>query len=199
DKPALARLLGRWMRAAVDPLNWGVYESSSVLGLSVEPSIHGEKTYVAFLLEGGVGLPDRDLYLGADPNAVAIRAAYLEYLGTLLSFVGVDHADRRAAKVLSLETEIARSHATHATSANDRNADSVWTRADFARRAPGIDWSAFFAAAGLEKQDSLVAWQPTAIAGVAALIASQPLDAWKDYLRVRLVDAYADVLPRVVA
>ena len=101
--------------------------------------------------------------------------------------------------MLALETAIARSHATRAQSANDHNADSLWTRADFARRAPGMDWTAFFDAAGLGTQESLVAWQPSAITGVAALIASQPLDAWKDYLRVRVVDAYADVLPREVA
>src|SRR5689334_11140628 len=40
DKDALVRLLARSMRADVDPLNWGVYRSSSLLGLSVEPSIH---------------------------------------------------------------------------------------------------------------------------------------------------------------
>ena len=198
DKRALTRLLGRWTHADVDPLNWGVYESTSLLGVSVEPSIHGEKTYVAFLLQGGLGLPDRDQYLGAEPRAAALRVAYRTYIGKLLSFAGVDHGDRRAEAVLALETAIARSHATHAQSANDHNADSVWTRADFARRAPGMDWTVFFDAAGLGSQESIVAWQPSAITGVAALIASQPLDTWKDYLRVRLVDTYADVLPREV-
>jgi predicted metalloendopeptidase len=100
---------------------------------------------------------------------------------------------------MALETAIARSHATPEASANDHNADSVWTRADFARRAPGIDWSAFFAAAGLSAQETFVAWQPGAVIGAAALVASQPLEAWKDYLRVRVLDRYADVLPRAFA
>ncbi len=52
DKAALTRALGRGMRADVDPLNWGVYKSSHLLGLSVEPSIHGEKNNVAFLRAG---------------------------------------------------------------------------------------------------------------------------------------------------
>jgi putative endopeptidase len=199
DKGALTRALGRRMRADVDPLNWGVYESSSLLGLSVEPSIHGEKTYVAFLLQGGLGLRDRARYLGTETRMQALRTKYREYISGLLAFGGFDRADQRAEAVLSLETAIAQSHATPELSANDHNADSLWTRADFARRAPGIDWSAFFAAAGLGKQESFVAWQPTAISGVAALIASQPLETWKDYLRFHLVDAYADVLPRDVA
>ena len=199
NKDALVRFLARSIRADVDPLNWGVYQSSSLLGLSVEPSIHGEKTYSAFLLQGGLGLPDREHYLSAEPRMQALRAKYQKYVGSLLAFGGSDRAEQRAASVLVLETAIARTHATRAQTANDHNADSVWTQADFSRRAPGIDWHVFFAAAGLHKQETIVAWQPGAIAGTAELIASQPLETWKDYLRFHAVNEYADVLPRVVA
>jgi putative endopeptidase len=199
DKTALVRLLGRRTRADVDPLNWGIYQSASLLGLSVEPSIHGEKKYVAFLLQGGLGLPDREQYVSTEPRFQTLRATYRTYISAMLSFGGFDRADQRAAQVLALETAIAQTHATPGLSANDRNADNVWSRADFAHRAPGIDWSTFFTAAGLGGQDSFVAWQPTAITGMAALIASQPLDVWKDYLRFHLVAEYADVLPRTVA
>lgn len=199
DKAALTRLLARSMRADVDPLNWSVYQSSSLLGLSVEPSIHGEKTYVPFLVQGGLGLGDRERYLNAEPRAQALRATYLEYISGLLTFGGAERADERAKAVLALETAIAQSHATQKVSANDHNADGVWTRADFATKAPGIDWTAFFAAAGLGKQKSFVAWQPTALTGAARLIASEPLETWKDYLRFHVVDEYANVLPHAVA
>ena len=51
--------------------------------------------------------------------------------------------------MLALETAIAGTHATSQASAVDRNADNQWSRADFAREAPGLDWGAFFDAAGL--------------------------------------------------
>jgi putative endopeptidase len=196
DKSALTRLLGRGLRADVDPLNWGVYRSSHLLGLSVEPSIHGEKTYVAFLLQGGLGLPDREYYVSTEPRMQALRTSYQQYIGRLLALAGFDRADQRAEAVMALETALAQAQATREASANDHNADNLWTRADFARQAPGMDWSAFFAAAGLAKQDTFVAWQPTAVTGVAALVGSQPLERWKDYLRARVIDAFADVLPR---
>ena len=195
DKTALTRLLGRGMRADVDPLNWGIYKSSSILGLSVEPSIHGEKIYVAFLVQGGLGLPDREDYLTPAPSKPALRPNYRVYIGRLLSLAGFDNADRRADAVIELETEIARTHATREASANDHNADTVWSQADFARNAPGMDWSAFFAAAGLAKLHAFVPWQPTAVKGVAALVASQSIETWKDYLRVRALDEFADALP----
>ena len=196
DKTALTRLLGGEMRADVDPLNYGVYNSSNVLGLSVERSTHGEKNYVAFLLQGGLGLQDREMYLSADPGMQTLRTSFHEYIGRMLSLAGFDRADQRADAVMALETALARSHATADASSNDHNADNLWTRADFARKAPELDWSAFFAAAGLARVESFVVWQPSAVKGVAALVASQPLETWKNYLRFRILDQNADVLPR---
>ena len=199
DKTALTRLLAGEMRADVDPLNFGVYNSSNLLGLSVERSTHGEKNYVAFLLQGGLGLPDREEYLSDEPLMQTLRTRYQEYIGRVLSLAGFDRSDQRAEAVMALETAIARSHATADASANDHNADNLWTRADFAREAPGMDWSAFFEAAGLGKQESFVVWQPSAVKGVATLVASQPIETWKDCLRFHILDQNADVLPRAFA
>jgi predicted metalloendopeptidase len=62
-----------------------------------------------------------------------------------------------------------------------------------------MDWSAFFSAAGLAKQESFIVWQPAAVQGAAALVESTSLQTWRDYLRFHLVDRYADVLPRPFA
>ncbi len=199
DKLSLTRMLGSTMRADVDPLNIGIYTSSSVLGLSVEHSIHGEKTYSAFLVQGGLALGDRDRYLSTEPGAVELRTRYQQYIARLFTLAGFDHADQRAESVLALEWAIAVSHATTEASAVDRNADNQWTRADFAREAPGMDWDEFFKAAGLGAQQVVVAWQPSAVKGVAALVDTRPLDAWKDYLRFHVIDEHANVLPRVFA
>jgi predicted metalloendopeptidase len=199
DKASLTRLLGSELRADVDPLNWGVYDSAHLLGLSVENGNHGEKTYVAFLLQGGLGLPDRKQYLDPSPDMQALRTQYQKRIAHALELAGFDRASQRAEAVMALETAIAQSHASPEASAEDRNADNLWTRADFTRRAPGIDWPAFFAAAKLSKQETFVVWQPSAIEGAAKLIASQPLAAWQDYLRFRAIDLYAEVLPRTFA
>ena len=200
DKAELTRLLGRGMRADVDPMGFGIYKSAGVLGLSVEQSIHGEKTNIAFLVQGGLGLPDREDYLSADPAKQALRDRGIANTSRrCLTLAGFDRADERASAVLALETAIAQTHGTREASANDHNADNVWTRADFARRAPGMDWTVFFDAAGLARQEEFVAWQPAAVTGVAALVASQPLETWKDYLRFHALHDYADVLPRAFA
>jgi len=196
DKAALTRLLGSGMRADVDPMDWGVFASSHIVGLAMQPGRHGEKTYSAYLVQGGLGLPEREAYLNADSPLRAMRDRYTAAVAHVLSGLGESNAQVRAAAVMALETEIARSHATREASDDERNADTIWTRADFAREAPGMDWQVFFTAAGLAKQQTFVAWQPSALKGMAALVASQPLEVWKDYLRVRVIARYADVLPR---
>ena len=199
DKRELGRLLGRNVRADVDPMGFGIYDSAGVLGLWVGQSIHGEKTNSAFLLQGGLGLPDREDYLGADPGKVALRRRYRESIRKMLTLAGFDRADERGGAVLALETALAKSHATREASGNDHNADNIWTRSDFARQAPGIDWNAFFDEAGLGRQGVFVVWQPSAVTGLAAQVAAQPLEVWKDYLRLHAIHEFAEVLPRAFA
>ena len=199
DRTALTRFLGSELRADVDPLNLGIYDSTHLLGLSVEPGLHGEANNVALLLQGGLGLGDRDRYLSTAADDQSQRTRYERYIGRMLALAGFDQAEQRAAGVMALEIAIARTHATSAASADEANASNLWTRADFARQAPGMDWSAFFAAAKLSKQQSFVVWQPGAVTGAAALVASQPLAAWLDYLRFHVIHAHVDVLPHAFA
>lgn len=199
DKAELTRVLGRGMRADVDVMGFGIYNSTTVLGLSAEQSIHGEKNNVAFIVQGGLGLPDREDYLSADLKKEALRTRYHETIRKMFTLAGFDGADQRATAVMALETAIAQTHATREASSNDHNADQVWTRSDFALRAPGMDWTAFFDEAGLASETEFAVWQPTAVTGLAALVASQPLEDWKDYLRFHAVFDFADVLPRAFA
>jgi predicted metalloendopeptidase len=204
DKASLTRFLGSELRSDVDPMNLGVYDASHVLGLAVQAGNHGEKRYVAYLLQGGLGLPDREHYLGTDARMQALRLEYQAAIGRVLAWPGLhggrpaSNTARRAEAVLALETAIARSHATREASADEHSTDTLWTRADFAREAPGMDWNAFFAAAGLKEQQTFVAWQPGALKGLAGLVSAQPLQAWQDYLRIRLIARYAEVLPRAL-
>ena len=41
-------------------------------------------------------------------------------------------------------------------------------------------------------------WQPSAVTGISALVASQPLETWKDYLALHAVEHRAAVLPKTV-
>src|SRR5262249_55764991 len=60
-------------------------------------------------------------------------------------------------------------------------------------------WKQFFHAAGLDKQTEFIVWQPSAIIAESALIASAPLESWKDLLAYHLVEEYGNALPKTIS
>jgi putative endopeptidase len=190
DRRALAAWLGRSMRLD-DGSNTA---TDGLLGLLIHQGFHDGRHYAAHLVQGGLGLAEREDYLDAD-NA-GRRDLYRAHVAAVLTLAGFDHAEERAGRVLALETAIARTHASRADTDDVFKTDNAWRRADFAAKAPGMDWDVWFKAAGLERQDRFVVWQPSAAVGAAALVGSQPLEDWKDYLAFHLAEHYAAVLPK---
>ncbi len=80
-----------------------------------------------------------------------------------------------------------------------RKGNNHWRREDFDTRAPGMDWAAYFDAAGLGRQKVFVVWQPSAFTGISKLVASEPLETWKEYLTFRAAEHAAGVLPKAFA
>ena len=124
-----------------------------------------------------------------------VRTAYRAYIGQMLTLMGMDNAEARATRIFDLETRIARVHAT-AEAAQDPHAVQTWRRAEYATRAPGMDWDAFFEGAQLSGQDEIIAWHPQPIAGISALVGSEPIEVWRDYLAFHTASRFAAVLPQ---
>lgn len=199
DRKALARELGAAMRADVDPFNSTNFHTDRLLGLFVEQDLDAPDRYAPYLLQGGLGMPDREYYLSDKPEMAKIRGAYRDHLAKLLILTGVADANAEADRVLALETATARVHATRAQSEDVKAGDNHWPRARFARDAPGLDWDAYFNAAGLPDVAEFIVWQPDAVRGEAALIGGQPLSVWREYLTVREIDRSSGLLPRAFA
>ncbi|HEX4423780.1 MAG TPA: M13 family metallopeptidase [Terriglobales bacterium] len=199
DKKELAYALGDSLRADVDALNNTNFHTANLFGLWVAPGFNDSEHYTAYLLQGGLKLQDREYYLADDEHMREIRAKYQAHISAMFKLAGFNDSDARAARVLALEHAIAEKHISLAEDENIHKANNTWTPADFATKAPGLDWGEYFRGAGLTKQADFIVWQPTAFAGESALVASTSLDAWKDWLAFHLIDEYAGVLPKALA
>jgi putative endopeptidase len=199
DKKGLAAEFGRELRADVDALNSTNFETNHLFGLWVEQDLNDPKRYASYLLQGGLGMPDRDYYLSANPHMIADREAYKAHITKVLTLAGDKDAPAKAQRIFDLETKIAKAHAPRAESEDVLKANNPWARTAFAAKAPGLDWTAFFTAAGLEKRPQFIVWHPKATAGEAALVASEPLSVWKEYLTYQQIDANSNVLPKAFA
>jgi len=196
DETTLARALGATVRADVDVLNATEFATPNLFGLWIAQDLDDPTTYSAFLLQGGLGLPSRDYYLDASPRMADIRTKYEAHVAAMLRLANIADADAKAARIVALETKIAAAHATILDTEDVHKGNNHWTRAELAQRAPGLDWDAFWAAAGLAKQPGFVVWQPAAIPKIAALVHSEPLATWRDYLTYHAIARVAGVLPK---
>ena len=195
----LAHALGLTLRADVDALNFTNFHTANIFGLWVAPSFNDPEHYAPYLLQGGGELPNRDYYLADSESMKTIRAKYQTHVTAMFRLAGLSDPDARATRVLALETAIAQKQISLADSEDIHKANNPWHIADFATKAPGLDWSEFFRAAGLDKQDVFIVWQPSAFTGEAALVASEPLDGWKDLIAYHLLEDNATAISKALA
>jgi len=198
-KAALAAQLGSELRADVDPINATNFSTEHLFGLFVTQGLEDPSRSVPYLLQGGLGMPNRDYYLDTDKDMAAFRAKYQSYIATQLKNAGIADADEKAKAVFDLETRIAKAQESLVDSEDVHKANNPWALADFASKAPGLDWTAYFKAAGLDAQKQIVVWQPAAITAESALVASEPLDTWKAYLTFHTINHVASLLPKAYA
>jgi putative endopeptidase len=199
DRRALAVVLGESLRADVDALNNTDLYTDNLFGVWVAQDFNDPTRNTAYLLQGGLGMPDREYYVSEEEAMRATRTKYLAHVGTILSLAALPEPQQAADRTLELETKIARAHASREDSGDVQKANNLWRRAEFTQKAPGLDWPAFFEAAGLSSQDRFIVWQPSAITGEAALVASEPLETWKAYLQYQTLNHWSNLLPKAFA
>jgi predicted metalloendopeptidase len=195
NRSMLSAYLGTTLTREVDGLT---ANSDHVFGLWVNQGFEDADHNLPHLWQGGLGLTESGRYLDSSPQAVELRAKYQGHVAVVLRQAGLADSDTRAAGVVRLETSIAGTFAPDSDAADVSKQNNPWKRQDFDRKAPGMDWEAYFQSAGLGKQANFLVWQPSAVTGVSALVASQNIEEWKDYLRFHLIEHYAKVLPKAV-
>jgi putative endopeptidase len=151
--------------------------------------------YMASLGQSGLGLPDRDMYDAKKKQFEPLRAGYKKYIASMFTLIGMKDAEKRAAAVYALEEKIAAVHWTRVQSRDPEKTYNKMTIAQLGKLAP-LDWKPWLDAAGLSNIASIDVFQPSAIAGIAKLVKSQPLDVWKDYTTLMLLTSTANYLPK---
>jgi putative endopeptidase len=196
DARTLAVCLGGTLRADVDVFNNTRLHTSNLFGLWVAQDLNDPSRYSPFLLQGGLGMPDRDYYVNPSTRMADIRTKYQAHIAAVLKLAGTADADAKAVRIFELERRIAEVHSSRGDSEDVLKGNNRWTRQEFSVKAPGLDWPAFLPAAGLERQNDFVVWQPGAVTGISALVRDLPLETWKDYLTFQAIDQVSTFLPK---
>jgi predicted metalloendopeptidase len=195
DTHALSRAIGGTLRADVDPLNATNFQTEHLLGVWIAQGLNDPEHNTPYLLQGGLGLPDREYYVSTGAKMADLRTQYARHVAAILALGGFPDSQARAKRIVDLETKMAAVHATRVQSA-DVSLAQVWKRDALDAKAPGLDWQAFLEAARLNDAPTFIVWHPAAVTGLSALVAKAPLDVWKDWLAFHTVNEQTGFLPK---
>ena len=162
----------------------------AVFGLGSQQDPKKSTDQILGATQGGLGLPDRDYYVKTDSASAGVRAAYVAHMARIFVLAGDDGvtAQGEAARVMALETALARASRPRA---ERRDPYSVYhlmplTRAE--SLAPNIDWPQWLKDAGAPTVASINVADPDFFRGVDTLLARQPVADWRVYLRWHLLE-----------
>jgi putative endopeptidase len=196
DKKQLSAAIGGTLRADTDPLNATNFRTENLFGIFVTQGLNTPGETLPYIMQGGIGLPEREYYLSGDAKMADLRNKYRAYVQQILTLANYPDPQGSAQRIMDLETKIARAHATREESEDFAKGAKVWTRADLEKNAPGIDWTALLNAAQLGSAQKFQAYHSTAIPKLSALVGSEPIQAWKDWLTFHTLNQQAAVLPK---
>ncbi|MEH6461809.1 M13 family metallopeptidase [Chitinimonas sp. JJ19] len=189
DREGLTRLLGRL----------AVQGMEGPLRPYVNVDDNDPSQYVVMVDQHGLGMPDRDYYLKQDASYKSTRASYLSYLEALLHQAGQTDPARRAKAVLALETRLAKSQWDGMALRDPHKSHNKFDRAGLAKTAPKFDWAAFLDGAEMGQVQVVDVRTPSYAKAVGQLVASEPLEVWRDYLRLRVLDGTAHLMSKPLA
>lgn len=142
---------------------------------------------------GGLGLPDRDYYLGDQERFAEIRKAYLAHVEEMLTLANEDNAAEKAQQILDLETKIAEIQWPREKLRDRELTLNQIDREKLSEEYSDFDWDAFFKSSGL-KVPELNMTTPEPIRNVIKIVNDTDLDIWKSYLTYHTVSNNANLL-----
>jgi putative endopeptidase len=175
-------------------------QNGAPFGVYVGPDAKDATRNALQFSQAGLGLPDRDDYFNNDANATKLKTAYRQYVRLLLQNSGAKADDETLDALMAFETSLAQASMTRVQRRDPKANYNAVTVASLQNSAPGLDWAAWqLAYTGRKEAVPMILGQLEFAKAVAALVQSAPMDTWRSFLRLRLLDAAAEQLPRVYA
>jgi putative endopeptidase len=176
---------------------WSRLQLGSPLSPFVGPDAKDATRNALQVYQSGLGLPDRDDYFSSDANAQRLKNAYRLYVAKLLLASGWRVADEELDALMAFETELAKASMTRVQRRDPVANYNPVTADSLKQSAPGWDWSVWqLTYTGRNTTVPMILGQPEFAKTVAQLAQSADMRTWRLYLRVRMLDATAEHLPK---
>lgn len=134
-KQNLPALIGELQRDGVD----------AFFGYGEQQDLKDATRQIAFIQQGGLGLPEKDYYLRTGPKDQTIRDQYVTHVAKMLALAGAPQAeaDRDAHNILSLETALAKGSLGVVDMRDPEKTYDLQPVAEFEKSIPNVDFISF--------------------------------------------------------
>jgi putative endopeptidase len=200
-KPALDRVAGLRDAKSLATVLGELAESGDPAPLfrfGIQQDEKDSSRQIANVFQGGLSLPDRDYYIVDNKRFQSIRQQYREHLTKMFTLAGdsADDAAKEADAVIAIETALAKVSTARVDLRDPAKRYHIYTVADFQKLTPDFDFPLYFKDIKVGHFDTLNVATPDFFKGLSDLVASEPVDAWKSYLRWHVIHGSASDLPK---
>ena len=154
--------------------------------------------YVMFLVQSGLGMPDKEYYFDESERGLQLRDAYLALVEKLLAASGYPDAAEASQRIMALETSLAQHHWDKEDSRDADKAYNKTTDDELGEMLSNFDLDGYFAGIGSGRQDYVIVNQPSYLAALNDLFVETDLAVWKEYARLNTIQAFAGFLQKEI-
>ncbi len=173
-----------------------IYGLDPLFGGGLEQDLMDSKIYKFYLMQAGIGLPDRDYYTTDDERSEEIRTEYIKHVARMFELKGDDTetANNNAETVMRIETRLADKSKSNTELRNIPGWYNKMSLKELAELAPGFDWERYFAnISDIDFGDVIVA-APKFFGEVGKIVPEVSVDEWKVYLTWNLINRTSEFL-----
>src|SRR5215831_20885803 len=150
----------------------------------------------AGIIQGGLGLPNREYYTKTDDRSKAVRDEYVKHVAKMFELMGDDptKAATEAQTVMAMETKMAEASLTPVELRDPEKLYHRTTMANMKDVTAGFDWPGYFAAIGVPQKPDVNVATPKFFSEMGTWLSATPIADWQTYLRWHLINAHAAAL-----
>ena len=186
DLPALTKTIATLHRMGL----------SEFFGAGIDQDAKNSEQYRLHLVQGGLGMPDRDYYLKSDAESVRVRSAYEVHIEKMLKLIGYTPAEARTGRdaIIAFEKLLAKASMTKEDQRDPNKTYNKFAIHKLKTLTPSIDWNQYLAGVHAGKAEHVIVCQPEFFIGLERALTITDFNTIRSYLRFHIASALAGAL-----
>jgi len=199
-KPTLAKIdaVKNYKELVILLTDMSLENQGNLFGFYVGADERNSAKNILVLSQTGTTLPEKDYYTKKDSITIDQRNKLVAHAAKYFELTGANTADanKSAASILAVETALAASHLSPVEQRDPIKNYNKMSVADLQKRTANIDWISTFTKMGIST-DSINVAQPKYYEALSSLLASMPIQAWKDKVKFDYISSNSSSLSKV--